>query len=222
MSVNEAMLIMNQHIKFLFSVLVFGYSFSAMADDAEKLKALERAMSVPAEGVQITKKPHTRAIVFDPSPDEPTPQKSAPLTTSEPVSHPGTVAAHTEVQISNDSCKVISPDAKVTAIDFTIEFNSGSADISPASQKLLREISKVLSMSSKCVVIEGHTDAIGRAEKNLTLSLKRAESVVDFISHKEKLDVTRLVPVGKGAEEPLKGVDPRNPHNRRVVFKIVG
>jgi len=31
----------------------------------------------------------------------------------------------------------------------------------------------------------------------------------------------RLVPIGKGSNDPLKNLDPRDGKNRRVVFKVV-
>jgi len=191
---------MKRYISGLLGAVLSVSTFSVMADDADKLKELERAMATPAEGAQITKKPKTRAIVFDAQPTE----------------------AATTAKTGPVNCSVISPDAKLTAIDFTIEFKVGSADIAPPSEKLLREISKVLSLSDKCVVVEGHTDASGNADRNLLLSRDRANSVVNFISDKAGLNKSRLVPMGKGSSEPLKNLDPRSSHNRRVVFKVVG
>lgn len=193
---------MNRNQGILLGAVIAMFATSAMADDAEKLKELENAMTAPASAVEITKKPRTRAIVFDTKPDE---AEAAPATSA-----------------SVGDCSAVPPDAKLTVVDFTIQFKLGSAEIAPESEKILHEISKILALSNKCVVVEGHTDATGSVERNNVLSKERADSVINYISGKAGLDKKRLIPVGKGSSEPLKNLDPRNPHNRRVVFKVVG
>ena len=117
---------------------------------------------------------------------------------------------------------MVPPDARLTVVDFTIQFKLGSAEIASSSDKVLHEIAKVLALSNKCVIVEGHTDATGNADRNNALSRERADAVVNYISDKAGLDKKRLIPLGKGSSEPLKSLDPRNPQNRRVVFKVVG
>ncbi|HZX29783.1 MAG TPA: OmpA family protein [Rhodocyclaceae bacterium] len=173
----------------------------AADDDATKLKELERALSAPQEGV-APKKPRTRAIVFDSEP------QSAP--------EPAQVAA------AALDCAAIPPDAKMIGVDFQIQFNVGSATVSPASEATLTQIAKILALSpNRCVVVEGHTDITGNADRNLSLSRDRATSVVNYISERNGIDRKRLVPVGKGSTDTLKNLDPRDPKNRRVVFKVV-
>ena len=114
-------------------------------------------------------------------------------------------------------------DAKAITVDFAIQFKVGSADVAPASEDTLRQISKILALSpDRCVLVEGHTDASGNADANMTLSRERAGSVVKFIVERAGMDRNRLVAIGKGPNEPLKNLDPRDPKNRRVVFKVVG
>ncbi|MDD4928545.1 MAG: OmpA family protein [Gallionella sp.] len=192
---------MKYYMGALLGVAVFVSASSAMADDAAKLQALERAVSAPAEQVTVTKKARTRAIVFDDKPEA----SAAPAANS-----------------AGANCSSVPPDAKLTVVDFTIQFKLGSAEIASESEKVLREISRILSLSDKCVIVEGHTDSIGNADRNNALSRERADSVVNFISQKANLDKSRLIPVGKGSSEPLQNLNPRNPQNRRVVFKVVG
>lgn len=185
----------------------------AADDDAAKLKELERALSASQEGAQIGSAPQakrrTRAIVFDNEP-----QGGA---AAEPVK---TVAAAPVAGVAD--CTSLPPDVKAVGVDFAIQFNVGSATVSPASEATLGQIARVLSLSpDRCVLVEGHTDATGNADKNLSLSRERASSVVNFISGKSGLDRQRLVPIGKGSSDPLKNLDPRDPKNRRVVFKVV-
>ncbi len=179
---------------------------SVASEDSEKLEALQRALKVPGTESQAEpgkKKVRTRAIVFDNA--EPAPAQGAPATA---------------VQAVAKNCASINPDASGMAVDFAIQFNVNSATIAPTSESLLDQIGKVLSLNpAGCIVVEGHTDISGNAEKNTALSRARAESVVGYLS--KSIDQARLVPVGKGSAQPLKDLDPRSPKNRRVVFKVV-
>lgn len=202
---------MNKRTGFVLSMLAAGLlSLSAFspvafgAGDESKLKELERAMNAPTEG-NIVKKPRTRAIVFD----------NEPAQAAAPVNEPKAASV--------GDCNAISPDVKAIAVDFAIQFKVGSAEVAPASEEILRQIAKVLALSpDRCVLVEGHTDASGNADKNISLSRERAGSVAKFIVEKAGVDRNRLVPIGKGSSDPLKNLDPRDPKNRRVVFKVVG
>ncbi len=184
---------------------VSGVTAASPADDQAKLKELERAMNAPApsDGAPVKKKVSTRAIVFD--------NETPPAAAAEPA----------KAAPRND-CGSLPPDVNAIAVDFAIQFKSGSAEVARDSEGTLREIAKILSLNpDRCVLVEGHTDAIGNAERNLALSRERADAVVKFIVEKAGMDSKRLAPVGKGQNEPLKGLDPRNAKNRRVVFKVV-
>ena len=186
-------------------------SCNAWADEeADKLKQLERAMTAPSER-KLVSKPKTRAIVFDPSPQDAAAQNVEQK--AEAVQAQAVKAVE---------CGVPAADAKITAVDFAIQFKVGSAELTEPSEKTLQQISKILALSNSCILIEGHTDSLGNAERNLELSRLRAASVVKFISGKDGISQARLVPVGKGSSEPAKNLDSRNPLNRRVVFKVVG
>jgi outer membrane protein OmpA-like peptidoglycan-associated protein len=180
-------------------------------EDAEKLEALQRALRVPGAEAQAEpgkKKVRTRAIVFDNA--EPA-SGSAPAQTGAPAAAMQAVA---------QNCASINPEAPGMAVDFAIQFTVNSASIAPPSEPLLDQIAKILSLNpSGCIVVEGHTDISGNAEKNTALSRSRAESVVGYLS--KSIDKNRMVSVGKGSAQPLKDIDPRNPKNRRVVFKVV-
>lgn len=174
----------------------------AADDDAAKLEALQRAMTAPGDGEPGRKKVRTRAIVFDK-------EGSAPTASA------ATTAAALD-------CASLSPDAKTNAVDFAIQFQIGSAKVSPESEATLGSIARILAMApDRCVIVEGHTDATGNADKNLALSKDRAGSVVTYISVKAGIERKRLVPLGKGSSSPADGLAPNDPKNRRVVFKVV-
>jgi outer membrane protein OmpA-like peptidoglycan-associated protein len=87
-------------------------------------------------------------------------------------------------------------------------FNSGSARINPKSFKLLKTVASTINNSKeiKKIVVEGHTDDLGRDSSNKKLSQRRAESVVKFLI-KEKVSKDRLTAKGYGEEKPIIAVE---------------
>lgn len=174
---------------------------AAADDETSSLDELRRAMTEPSEA---PKKKRTRAIVFDGDSAQ-APAGAAPAAAGGAL-----------------DCAALPPDVRATAVQFPIQFRPGSANITPASGNTLIEISKILSLTpDRCIIVEGHTDAEGNADRNMALSRDRANAVVKFISDKGAVERRRLVPVGKGSTDPLKDLDPRDSRNRRVVFKVV-
>jgi len=84
------------------------------------------------------------------------------------------------------------------------EFDVDSAEIRPEYRD---EIAKVGNFMKKypttTAVIEGHTDNVGDATHNLNLSMKRAESVVNYLADTYGIDRSRLVAVGFGSSLPI-------------------
>ncbi len=182
-------------------LLAMGSGEAVAADDeAAKLKDLERAMSAPGDGEPGKKKVRTRAIVFD---------------------NAGSAPAGNSPAAGLD-CANLPPDVRSNAVDFAIQFQVGSAKVSPSSEATLGSIAKILALApDRCVLVEGHTDASGSADKNMALSKDRAGSVVSYIVEKAGIERKRLVPIGKGSSSPAAGLAPTDPKNRRVVFKVV-
>jgi outer membrane protein OmpA-like peptidoglycan-associated protein len=69
------------------------------------------------------------------------------------------------------------------------------------------------------VVIEGHTDAHGKAAYNTGLSERRAESVRRYLAQKHQIDMQLLKTEGKGASDPINKQNPFAGENRRVQFR---
>ena len=103
-------------------------------------------------------------------------------------------------------------------LDLTIHFDFDSATIRADSKKPLQDLAQALQdgrLSSFRFQVEGHTDAQGTAAYNDSLSERRAQAVVGFLSS-EGVGTERLQPVGKGFRELLDTADPRSAKNRRV------
>ena len=100
-----------------------------------------------------------------------------------------------------------------------ILFEGWSADIRPGEPiSQLNEIGKALSskeMESFRFVIEGHANAVGEFERNMTLSNARAGAVRDYLVRNFGIDPGRLITQGFGFTRPKHTPDTA-PLNRRV------
>jgi len=102
-----------------------------------------------------------------------------------------------------------------------ILFNSGSDQIKPESNGVLKQIANALQLEPDMNLnIIGHTDADGIDEDNLALSEQRAQSVKKILVSQFGIDKNRLQTEGKGEKEPVS--DNTTPEgkamNRRVEF----
>lgn len=100
-------------------------------------------------------------------------------------------------------------------------FPAGGLDLDLVAQAqiaLLGDILNIPVMAGACLHLVGHSDSSGSAAQNLRLSKQRAEVVADHL--RPLLDDSRRIRSleGKGEEEPLVGVDSRDPRNRRVAI----
>ncbi len=112
---------------------------------------------------------------------------------------------------------------KVT-IDSKIMFDFDSARIKPESFNILNQVALTLkaNMQLKRIRIEGHTDDQGSDVYNLTLSQKRAESVMAYLIERGVAEF-RLEAVGYGESKPLVSGSGESARakNRRVEFTIL-
>jgi OOP family OmpA-OmpF porin len=103
-----------------------------------------------------------------------------------------------------------------------LNFKSGSAYISPASNKLLDEVAASLKpCSDLTVAVGGHTDSTGDAAVNKDISQERAARVRQGLIDRGIAE-NRVTATGYGSEKPLTqdtGGD-ANAQNRRIEFKI--
>ena len=117
--------------------------------------------------------------------------------------------------------------AGAPAVDLTVNFETGSADLTADAMRTLDELGTALSsdaLKQYRFRVEGHTDTVGSATSNKVLSERRAKAVVNYISAKFGIPTDRMVPVGMGEEGPaVKTADQvAEPKNRRVVVVNLG
>ena len=86
---------------------------------------------------------------------------------------------------------------------YGIHFDTGKAGIQPDSEKTLREIAKLLRQNADLKLrVEGHTDNQGNAAANQTLSEKRAQAVVAWLTG-HGVAAGRLIAKGLGQTQPV-------------------
>ena len=135
------------------------------------------------------------------------------------------------VKVDDKGCPIPKPkatkNAKVTEsgswIYSDIQFELDRWDLKPSSYAALEEISAWLKAKPELVVeIQGHSDNIGPRPYNLSLSQKRAESIIAYLVHKG-IAPDRMIPKGYGPDRPIDNNDTAygRSRNRRVEIKPI-
>jgi outer membrane protein OmpA-like peptidoglycan-associated protein len=103
-------------------------------------------------------------------------------------------------------------------------FDFGSAELKLPVSDELRTLAQVLNTApTRAVVLEGHADTIGDADRNLTLSQKRAEAVARWLVQEGHVNADQIQTVGLGSTQPLvspQGDRDAQRRNRRVEVRI--
>ncbi|MNN38099.1 Outer membrane porin F precursor [compost metagenome] len=102
-----------------------------------------------------------------------------------------------------------------------ILFATNSAEIKSDSEGTIKEVATVLSENPEMKIrIIGHTDAVGNASANLTLSKKRADAVRDILINDYQIKITQIETDGKGDTSPVadESSEQNKAKNRRVEF----
>ena len=105
-------------------------------------------------------------------------------------------------------------------ISYDITFDVSKATLKPESDVEIARIAALMVENPDVKYeVQGHTDNTGSASGNKTLSLKRAQAVVDKLVSLG-ISKDRLTAVGKGADEPIadNSTEEGRAKNRRVVF----
>jgi outer membrane protein OmpA-like peptidoglycan-associated protein len=102
-------------------------------------------------------------------------------------------------------------------------FDTGKYVLKPLAESALQQLAAFLrAYPGYPIVVEGHTDSVGTAASNLTLSEQRAQSVRDWLVGQGKLSAACLTTKGFGLTEPIadNGTADGRQKNRRVEVKI--
>ena len=99
-------------------------------------------------------------------------------------------------------------------------FDTGKSTMRPESQAIIDQIVAMMKADPSIQLsVEGHTDNVGTPQSNKTLSLARAQAVVDSVAH-GGVASARMTPVGYGQDKPIadNGTEDGRAQNRRVVL----
>jgi outer membrane protein OmpA-like peptidoglycan-associated protein len=126
--------------------------------------------------------------------------------------------------VNNAGCPEVSVQVKkrLAFAATAIQFDPGKATIKKASNKMLDEIVKILNdYPDYNMSIEGHTDNVGKPEKNMTLSTDRAAAVKGYFISKG-ISADRLSSAGYGDTKPVASnkTAAGRAKNRRVAMDL--
>jgi outer membrane protein OmpA-like peptidoglycan-associated protein len=106
-------------------------------------------------------------------------------------------------------------------VSHAILFDTGSDRLKAESAAPINAVARTLQANAGVkLLIEGHTDSVGDAARNLDLSKRRAEAVKHVLVSQFSIDPSRLTTAGLGATKPIDTNDtpPGRAQNRRVEF----
>src|SRR5260221_13904025 len=106
-----------------------------------------------------------------------------------------------------DATAASNPKASVVGRrSWAIEFDSGRATFTPQAQQTLDELSRELLVASGTLIqVHGHTDSLGNADKNQSLSEERAFAVKQWLMNKSSVNFPseRISVHAHGASNPV-------------------
>ncbi|URA09490.1 OmpA family protein [Thermospira aquatica] len=105
----------------------------------------------------------------------------------------------------------------------SIEFEFGKANLRSAKMPILDRLAQILKKYSAYEIeVHGHTDNIGSEQRNLELSLQRAQAVKDYLV-KKGIPARRMTTKGFGFQYPVadNATEEGRRKNRRVEFILI-
>lgn len=159
-------------------------------------------VSPPQRKTRGLEKPAKTRVIVYPSSPQPEPVAANPIA-------------------ATSQSPVVTGKAGATAA-FELTFGLNSADLTGQSRVYVDKVAEALTMKPDLrIIIVGHADATGTPEYNDELSLRRAQSVREYLIGNGGIEPSRLSVVGKGARLPLDTHNPYAEVNRRVEFATV-
>jgi len=111
----------------------------------------------------------------------------------------------------------------IRSVDLDVPFKLGSSELSDGAEDQLDALGSALEaepLQELRVEVLGHTDASGPADYNLTLSERRAASVVAYLIENFELTPEKFEARGLGETDLLPGLAPNAAAHRRVEIVV--
>lgn len=130
----------------------------------------------------------------------------------------------TDIQVPDNVDLTIDGTEVIMSVPDSVLFDFDKYDLKSDAKKTLTEINKTLKQFKEDVeiVINGHTDNVGKASYNLKLSEQRADEVKKFLSEDSALKNATFKTKGYGDKKPVASNDTEagQAKNRRVEIVI--
>jgi len=148
--------------------------------------------------------------------------KPAPVVVAPPVVVPAPIVAPVAAPTPVAPAPVITSEKVTFAADALFDFDKSV--LKPEGKSKLTELAaKLKDINLEAIVATGHTDSVGKAEYNQKLSVRRADSVKEYLVS-AGVAADRIYTSGKGETQPVadnKTKEGRD-KNRRVEIEVVG
>lgn len=184
-------------------------------DALNATRGLRRPTQVPNEATAppVTLTPATPASGVQ------TPMQAAPRTA--PTQIAPTQVAPTQIAPSQAARPTTTAPAGMPAASLTVNFASGSDVLTPSAMRELDRLGRALTSQDLAPFrfrIEGHTDTVGPASLNQTLSERRAAAVGRYLETRFGVPAARLDTIGLGETQLVVPTpdETANAENRRV------
>lgn len=128
-------------------------------------------------------------------------------------------AARAQERFSDNEAIVVRDDERLTLRLIGLSFQAGRTEIPGGARGLLERLGEFLLLYPQTrVAVEGHTDATGAEDKNVTLSKSRADAVMQFLADRSGVDAERMTSSGLGSAQPIDSNNTRSgrERNRRI------
>ncbi|MFN3659266.1 MAG: OmpA family protein [Pseudolabrys sp.] len=116
--------------------------------------------------------------------------------------------------------------ARMPRVDLDVNFETGSWQLTPAQVDKLAVIAEGINRAierdpREVFLIEGHTDAVGSDDDNLSLSDRRAEAVAVALTEQFQVPAENLITQGYGEQNLKEPTDGPSRVNRRVAVRRI-
>jgi outer membrane protein OmpA-like peptidoglycan-associated protein len=114
------------------------------------------------------------------------------------------------------------PRGMVITLSGSVLFQTDKSELLASAKTKLNQVADALKQDGNEITILGHTDSQGQDDYNVKLSLRRAESVREYLVSRG-VDSTRIKADGKGKTEPVAdNASPEGRANNRRVEIVLG
>ncbi len=112
--------------------------------------------------------------------------------------------ARVEGLFSKSDAEIVRAENRLIIRLVGLNFSFGSADLEPKHDAILAKLLMAISEFPETpMTIEGHTDSYGADADNMTLSVRRAESVAAYLLERVAISPNQLSSVGYGETKPI-------------------